>query len=123
MSSAVHPFPRRSSKYSSCVISLSPTREREVASDSGYQQSLELWLPPNRSGIDFFAFTDAGYGLREDTLPGEDQSLTLMSYGLGARWRPNRHFNLALDFARVIAGEGGVQGGDMRLHFNVLVRN
>ena len=97
--------------------------EREVASDSGYQQSLELWLPANRSGIDFFAFTDAGYGLREDTLPGEDESLTLMSYGLGARWRPNRHFNLALDFARVLAGEGGVDDGDMRLHFNVLVRN
>lgn len=81
-------------------------KEREVLGDLGVNGTVEVRSPlwslnrvapaedntsvplsetPTRIGWQILGFTDAGYSSLEDALPGEDESETLWSVGLGLR--------------------------------------
>jgi len=102
-------------------------QERELTGDKGYALSLEVWAPAYRS-INFLGFVDHGKAERERPLPGEIDSETVTSAGMGLRWTsPKRRWSFSLDAAHVIDGlDGGAAGatadGDNRLHFTLVYR-
>ena len=101
--------------------------ERSVTGDSGYESSLELWLPPFEAyDLRFFVFYDvAALEYNEgDTVEAIDYELS--SAGLGARGSWGDNLSYGLDYGSI--GEGGGpdgtinQDGDNRFHFNLVYR-
>ncbi|OUR89961.1 hypothetical protein A9Q92_00160 [Methylophaga sp. 42_8_T64] len=103
--------------------------ERSVASDSGARLSAELWTPPIKSLKDLrlLGFIDYGYMDREAVQPGEENSDSIMSVGVGARWNWEKHINLALDYGYVINEAEHLRDttadyGNAKVHINLLLR-
>ena len=101
--------------------------ERELLGDAGYFLSLQLWSPSWKN-FDFLGFYDYGYVDRELPLPGEIDTESISSVGLGFRWKStDAHWSIKVDFAHVLDGidpvvDGSTDDGDNRIHFNILYR-
>lgn len=97
--------------------------EREVANDTGVNLNLELYTPSWCGAASWqcraLAFYDTGAVRRNHALPGEVDSTTIGSVGLGLRVLASRYANLQLDYAHVVhAGATGRQGAN-RLHLRL----
>ena len=101
--------------------------ERAVLGDSGYRLGLELWTPPipKTLGLRFLAFVDFGMLDRHDIQPGEVDTDTVSSAGLGLRWQWLNNVSVNLDYGHTLAeGEGSFGGDDaygVKWHFRVFV--
>ena len=103
--------------------------ERSVLGDSGARLSGEIWLPPIEvlGSLRVLGFMDYGYMNRENALPGETDSESIVSSGLGIRWNWRNNVNLAVDYGYVINDATHLRGttadaGDSRWHVNLFVR-
>ena len=99
--------------------------EREVASDIGWQASLEAYSPDfaARFGGSWRArvlvFADAARG--HDNSPERTPANKLGSFGLGARANHGKSLAFRLDVARVTQDAGTRVSGDWRAHFAAAV--
>ncbi|MGR8920895.1 MAG: ShlB/FhaC/HecB family hemolysin secretion/activation protein [Gammaproteobacteria bacterium] len=100
--------------------------ERAVTGDNGLRTSAEVWTPPiaRLHGLRLLAFFDIGYREREDALPGEVESDTVSSAGMGLRWSWRNDLSVTLDYGHTLAeGEGATSAAPdirgVKWHFNV----
>lgn len=100
--------------------------EREIARDTGYVATLELYTPnltgrliPGEGNLRALLFADIGRG-GNNLLPGEDrQEAAIASVGAGFRWNIQRNFNMRFDLARITDEAGKRSTGDLRGHISV----
>ncbi len=96
--------------------------ERAVATDSGMLANLEMYTPNlcARQGWQCraLAFYDGATGTRNRALPGESDSTTVASVGLGARFSIGSSINAQVDFGHVVqAGDTG--SGKNKVHVRI----
>ena len=101
--------------------------ERSVTGDSGYETSLELWLPPFETyDLRFFLFYDVASLEYNEGDSIEAVEYELSSAGLGARGSWGDSLSYGLDYGSSIEGggpDGSInQDGDNRFHFNLVYR-
>jgi len=102
-------------------------QERIVSADKGYLGSLELYTPnlaslaPANGSLRFLAFFDWGHGSFNKRPPGNYESETVASTGVGLRYALGQQVSLRFDTARVVNGgpNGTAQAGDWRGHVNL----
>ncbi|MGH8619084.1 MAG: ShlB/FhaC/HecB family hemolysin secretion/activation protein [Burkholderiales bacterium] len=100
---------------------------RQVANDKGLDGQFEVYSPdfgnaPGLEGIRMRAlvFYDWGYVKRNNPLPGEIQSATLSSTGIGLRIAAPRNFTARFDYAHIIDGKNFTDGvGTRTFNFSV----
>jgi hemolysin activation/secretion protein len=99
--------------------------ERSVLGDSGFRLGTEVYSPPipYSLGLRVIGFVDLGFIDRAEAQPGEIESDTVSSAGLGLRWQW-RGLSINLDYGHTLAeGEGltaqADDAGGVRWHFNV----
>lgn len=100
--------------------------EREIANDYGAQVSAELYSPnwckpwgatPMQCRMVWFY--DGAYALRNNALPGEAESTTIGSIGLGWRFLLGRYLSAQMDWGHVI-NTGGISGKSKnQMHFKL----
>jgi len=102
--------------------------EREVSGDRGIRYSFQLLVPPLLDRrLRPLVFIDGGVTRLEDALPGEIDSESILSTGLGLRWSWREWLSLRLDWGYVLQGvddrrPDGTADGDNRIHFNLFGR-
>jgi hemolysin activation/secretion protein len=93
--------------------------EREASNDVGAGANLELYTP-NLCGGNWqcraLAFYDTAWIKRRHALPGELDSTTIGSAGLGLRVLLSSYVNLQLDYGHVTRAGATGREGDNRLH-------
>ena len=97
--------------------------ERNVATDSGLAVNLEMYSPnvcqaSAKLQCRALGFVDAASGTRNQVLPGELDSMTATSTGLGLRLAYGTAFNLQLDYGHVLHAGAGT-GERNKLHFRM----
>ena len=103
--------------------------ERELASDRGFNATLELYTPNigphiKWSGVDnlrLLAFYDAGTVTRNDPAPGDIERQSISSAGVGLRAGIKKNLSLRVDAGSVIDAGGSEHRGDVMVHFGVLL--
>ncbi len=105
------------------MSSLRGFEERSVLGDSGYRMRLEAGAPPLTSAnIQLIGFIDAANLELEDAQPGEDDSVSVSSIGLGLRWSWRQQLSLGIDYGQINEGSGDQEDGDSKIHFNLVYR-
>ena len=103
--------------------------ERSVTGDSGYQFSLELWMPPVTSyKLRFSVFADFAHTeFNDGNTPGnEGVAYDLDSAGVSMFWSWRENLSVALDYG--VIGKGGGpdtsinRDGDDKLHMSLVYR-
>jgi hemolysin activation/secretion protein len=96
--------------------------EREIADDSGFAASAELYTPNLCAAggavarCTLLAFIDDGHVSRNQALPGEETHLSVSSAGVGFRLTSGRTLSLQMDYGRVFSASDDQQKGEQRLH-------
>lgn len=94
--------------------------EREIANDSGLGINLEAYTPNlcARAGWNcrLLGFYDSAYVNRNKALPGELDSTTIASAGVGARFVLSTNVNLQLDYGHVTKAGATTRADANRLH-------
>ena len=97
--------------------------ERVLSADSGAFTNLELYSPnfcgAGRWQCRAVAFYDAAYGERNKALPGELDSTSIASTGLGLRVAMGTSMNMQLDYGHVVRSGAVDTGGNNKLHVRV----
>lgn len=96
--------------------------ERELATDTGVNANLELYTPNlctsrERWQCRVLAFYDAAHGSRKHALPGELDSATLSSAGLGVRFVAGNSLSVQVDYGHVV--KAGPTSSDNKLHARI----
>ncbi len=100
----------------------------QVSNDNGYTVSAEMITPDIMNLLHVkkvqcraLAFYDRGYVSRINPLPGEIDSATISSAGLGLRVTDGKYVSASLDYGWVIDTLNGVKSrGDGLLHFMII---
>jgi len=102
--------------------------ERELIGDKGIRGSLEVWLPPVwENQIRLLGFIDGGYVKRNDVLPGELESESIASMGVGMAWQFKEKTELSVYLSQAINGndsnsvEDSTDKGDYKLQFHLFI--
>ena len=97
--------------------------ERVLSADSGAFTNLELYSPnfcgAGRWQCRAVAFYDAAYGERNKALPGELDSTSIASTGLGLRLAMGASMNMQLDYGHVVRSGAVDTSGSNKLHVRV----
>jgi hemolysin activation/secretion protein len=97
--------------------------EREISNDSGVAVNLEAYTP-NLCGRQawncrLLGFLDNAYVKRNHALPGELESTTIGSAGVGARLLLSTYVNLQLDYGHVLRAGATGRADANRLHLRL----
>ena len=94
--------------------------EREISNDSGLGVNLELYTPNlcQRAGWNcrLLGFYDNAYIKRNHAQPGEIDSTSIASVGVGARFVLSTYVNLQLDYGHVVRAGATTRADANRLH-------
>lgn len=106
------------------VTSVRGFHSRDVAGDSGYAGTLEMYTPnlcARFAGAHCraVAFADGARVTRNDPFPGEPGHASIGSAGLGLRSSLGRHASLQLDYGYVLDGGFAAQRGDHKVNFRL----
>ena len=97
--------------------------EREISNDSGLNLNLEAYTPNlcSRTGWNcrLLGFYDSAYLRRNKAQPGELESTSIASAGLGARFVLSTYVNLQLDYGHVTKAGATTRDGANRLHLRL----
>jgi hemolysin activation/secretion protein len=100
--------------------------EREISNDSGVVGNLEIYTPPLCASIDadlqckLLAFYDHAYATRNHALPGEFQSMSISSIGVGVRVLFRKNIDVQMDVGHVLQAQTtATQRGANRLHARI----
>ena len=97
--------------------------EREISNDSGLGVNLEAYTPNlcQRAGWNcrLLGFYDSAYVKRNHALPGELDSTSIASAGVGARFVLSTYVNLQLDYGHVLKAGATNRADANRLHVRV----
>jgi hemolysin activation/secretion protein len=101
--------------------------ERVVSGDAGLSASIEAWTPSLWYDVRLLAFGDVGTVENQAPLPGETESVTLGSAGVGLRWYWRNQLSVQADFAYILKGIDkdlidDAASGDTKLHFGIVYR-
>lgn len=97
-------------------------REREVADDNGNFASAEVETPNFCAGYyaslqcSAVGFVDGARLTRNQPLPGEQESTSISSFGVGLRFVVVKNAALQVDYGQVLKGGGVRSRGDNRVH-------
>lgn len=105
------------------VYSIRGYEERELAGDSGYTATLELWWPGLWKGLSPYAFIDWGERDLEEPAKGEEGRKRLASLGLGADWRDGKPLSVTVDLAYALDTAVQTDRGDLRIDLNLIYRH
>jgi len=101
-------------------------QEREVSNDRGYRTNLEFYTPDfgpkigSNWRVRSVVFYDQGRVIRNHLLPGEIESISLGSVGLGLRMARGNNLTVRLDYATVIDAGGTENKDHTKLHGSVV---
>jgi hemolysin activation/secretion protein len=94
--------------------------EREISNDSGLGVNLEAYTPNlcQKAGWNcrLLGFYDSAYVKRNHALPGELESTSIASAGIGARFVLSTYVNLQLDYGHVLRAGATTRADANRLH-------
>ncbi|WP_373988301.1 ShlB/FhaC/HecB family hemolysin secretion/activation protein [Duganella sp. BuS-21] len=94
--------------------------EREISNDSGLGANLEAYTPNLCARANWncrlLGFYDTAYVRRNKALPGELESTSIASVGVGARFVLSTYVNLQLDYGHVVKAGATLRSGADRLH-------
>jgi hemolysin activation/secretion protein len=97
--------------------------EREISNDSGLGVNLEVYTPNlcQRAGWNcrLLGFYDSAYVKRNHAQPGELESTSIASTGVGARFVLSTYVNLQLDYGHVLRAGATTRADANRLHVRV----
>jgi hemolysin activation/secretion protein len=97
--------------------------EREISNDKGAGLNLELYTPNLCSRANWncrlLGFYDSAYVSRNRALPGELESTSIASAGLGARFLLGTYVNLQLDFGHVLRAGATGRTDANRMHMRL----
>jgi hemolysin activation/secretion protein len=97
--------------------------EREISNDSGLGVNLEVYTPNlcQRAGWNcrLLGFYDSAYVKRNHAQPGELDSTSIASTGVGARFVLSTYVNLQLDYGHVLRAGATTRADANRLHVRV----
>lgn len=97
--------------------------EREISNDSGLGVNLEVYTPNlcQRAGWNcrLLGFYDHAYIKRNHAQPGEIDSTSIASAGVGARFVLSTYVNLQLDYGHVVRAGATTRADANRLHVRV----
>lgn len=98
--------------------------ERELAGDTGWFTSVEMWSPPLYKDVRAIAFVDLAHlRNKKSQVVGEKKLVeSVSSAGVGVRWFWRTNFSLELDVARPFADAITTKRGDLRIHLNSFYR-
>ena len=97
-------------------------QERGVTGDKGVRFTLEAWTPPLKYDIRLLGFMDGGHTKNLETPVGQVGSDTIVSLGVGARWRWSDKLSVNLDYAHQIDDALTPNAGGARAHLNIFYR-
>jgi len=102
--------------------------ERELIGDRGIKGSLEVWSPRFwQHQVRVLGYVDAGYVSRLEALPGELQSESIASAGVGLAWHYKKRVNLSVYMSQALNGnnsdtaEDPTLKGHQKVQFNVFI--
>ncbi len=105
------------------MSSLRGFEERSILGDNGYSFRFETWTPPLASTtFRIIVFVDTASLEVENPQLGEDDSVSVSSYGLGVRWNWKQQVSLSIDHGSINEGVGDQQDGDSKTHFSLVYR-
>lgn len=98
--------------------------EREISNDSGVGANLEAYTPNLCAGREgwncrLLAFYDAAWLSHNHTQPGELESTSIASAGLGLRWLVGSNLNLQMDYGHVLRAGATARADANRLHLRL----
>jgi hemolysin activation/secretion protein len=100
--------------------------EREIARDTGYFATLELYTPnlvgkllPGEGNLRLLLFYDIARAANIPLAGEARQQTSIASIGAGLRWNIQRNFNMRFDVARVMDEGGSQKAGDFRGHLSI----
>lgn len=98
--------------------------EREISNDSGLGANLEAYTPNLCAGREgwncrLLAFYDNAWVRRSHALPGELDSTSIASAGLGLRWLVGNNLNLQIDYGHVLRAGATARADANRLHLRL----
>jgi hemolysin activation/secretion protein len=98
--------------------------ERAVSGDRGNRLSLEVWAPPVSfvENMRVLGFIDGGHVKTVKPQPGQIKSETLISTGMGLRWRWKDQFNLQFDYGHELNDARAPDTGGVKTHFSFFYR-
>ena len=96
--------------------------ERAVTGDKGLRFSLELWTPPLKYNARFLGFIDSAYLKTINAPVGQIDSETLLSIGLGLRWRWTDRLSINLDYGHEVNEARAPNAGGVKTHLSVFYR-
>ena len=96
--------------------------ERGTTGDRGMKLSVEALTPEIKYNLRLLAFMDMGHVKILNTAPGQISSDTILSMGLGARWRWNDKLSASFDYGHSVEGAELPNAGGVKAHFAVYYR-
>lgn len=96
--------------------------ERGTTGDRGARLSLEVLTPPLKFDLRLLAFMDMGHVKILNTTPGQVSSDTIMSMGVGARWRWNDKLSVNFDYGHELEEADLPNAGGVKAHFAIYYR-
>jgi len=102
--------------------------ERELIGDRGIRGSMEIWSPRFwQKQLRVLSYVDAGYLSRLEVLPGELNSESISSAGIGLLWQYKKKLSLSLYLSQALNGndsptaEDPTLQGDNKIQFNLFI--
>ena len=84
--------------------------------------TLEAWTPPLPYDLRLLGFLDLGYAKTVDAPAGQVGSDTLVSLGLGGRWRWNDKLSVNFDYGHEVNAARTANAGGVKFHISVFYR-
>ncbi len=104
------------------VNSVRGFEERAVSGDRGVRFTTEVWTPPLPYNIRLLGFLDSGYVKTVDAAVGQINSETIVSLGLGLRWRWNDKLSVNFDYGHEVNGARAANVSGVKFHISVFYR-
>ncbi len=96
--------------------------ERAISGDRGVRFSLEAWTPPLKYNIRLLGFMDSGYIRIVDASAGQIDKDTIVSLGLGLRWRWNDKLSVNFDYGHEVNAARIANAGGVKSHISIFYR-
>ncbi len=102
--------------------------ERILTGDTGLRLTAEVWTPqaPFLPGLRALVFADIGHRHLNNNEPGEVESDTISSAGVGVRYQWKENVSFTLDYGNALAKgkrvKGGPDVGNVKIHASLFVR-
>ncbi len=104
------------------VNSVRGFEERAVTGDKGIRLTMEAWTPPLKYNVRLLGFFDTGYIRVIDAPPGQIDSETIASLGVGLRWHWSDKLSVNFDYGHEVNAARTSNAGGVKSHISIFYR-